>query len=187
MEDWHATTRSFCIGCPHYLSPEIIRKSGHGLATDWWGLGCLIYELVVGIPPFYVNDPPQPGGENPLYTAILHRTLLFPPNVTHEFRDICTRLLAKDSDERMGCRKGFLEVKDHPWFSSINWIAMMKKEIKSPFLPKPVENENDYSNFSPEFVKDEKTMDNFLNEKDVKELPSDFVDPWEYFPFNYTL
>ena len=43
-------------GTPEYLAPEVINKVGHGRAVDWWCLGCLIYELISGLPPFFVKN-----------------------------------------------------------------------------------------------------------------------------------
>jgi serine/threonine protein kinase len=47
--------RSFC-GSPAYLSPEMLKRSGHGKSVDWYLLGVLLYEMLVGIPPYYSNN-----------------------------------------------------------------------------------------------------------------------------------
>jgi len=51
----NSQTRSFC-GSPAYLAPEMLRKAGHGKSVDWYLLGVLLYEMLVGIPPYYNNN-----------------------------------------------------------------------------------------------------------------------------------
>lgn len=67
-------------GTPEYLAPEVIRKQGHGKAVDWWCLGCIIYEMITGFPPFRNQNRMQ------LFEAILYQPLQIPNVITFLFR-----------------------------------------------------------------------------------------------------
>jgi len=71
--------RSFC-GSPAYLAPEMLRRQGHGKSVDWYLLGVLLYEMLVGIPPYYSNNKEQ------LYQNIQNGALQLPKFLSNEAR-----------------------------------------------------------------------------------------------------
>ena len=130
-------------GTPEYLAPEVIQNYPQGFGVDWWELGIFIYETVVGNAPFQ-DDP-----HKKMYEKILTDDPVFPDNhtFTDKIKDICFKLLQKESHKRLGSAiNGASQIKQHPWFTGLDWDAMVKQEIKPPYKPS-IQSNTDVSNF----------------------------------------
>eukprot|EP01017_Pseudomicrothorax_dubius_P028935 TRINITY_DN3482_c0_g1_i1.p1 TRINITY_DN3482_c0_g1~~TRINITY_DN3482_c0_g1_i1.p1 ORF type:complete len:363 (+),score=90.27 TRINITY_DN3482_c0_g1_i1:133-1221(+) len=137
--------RSVC-GTPEYLAPEVLAKTGHGKPVDWWTLGAIVYEMVTGLPPFYTSNREE------LFRRIRNDPLPIPKYFSEALKSLLDGLFQKDPEKRLGSgRDGANNIRKHPWFSTIDWDALYRKEIKPPFIPK-LKNEMDLSNFDPEFT-----------------------------------
>jgi len=142
------STASF-VGTPEYLAPEIIACTGHNTMADWWSFGILLYEMMVGIPPFYNQNIQL------MYELIQHGDLRFPQRnpLSREAQDIITKLLERDPTRRLGAR-GFDEIKSHAFFEGINWVLLEQKKLPTPFQPK-ISNAASAENFDKEFTNEE--------------------------------
>ncbi|KAI4347637.1 hypothetical protein L6164_008431 [Bauhinia variegata] len=131
-EPTNARSMSF-VGTHEYLAPEIIRGDGHGSAVDWWTFGIFLYELLVGRTPFKGN-----GNRETLFNVV-GQPLKFPEGSSISFaaKDLIRGLLVKDPQKRFGYKRGATEIKQHPFFESINWALI--RSIHPPEIPKPVD------------------------------------------------
>ena len=107
------------IGTPSYMAPEVIRESGHGVGCDFWALGILLFEMMVGHMPFQPTD--EDDGVHTAFVNILMHPPSFPaePRLPMEARALITALLAKNPEHRLGSdlTGGWGTVKSHPFFS----------------------------------------------------------------------
>ena len=113
----------------------MIVGSGHDHTLDWWGLCILMYEMIIGIPPFYNKNKHQ------MYYFIQHAPIRWPDKEKHglsvsdEARDLISRLLEKDRKQRLGQKNDVEEVLGHPFFKDVDREKLLSKQIEPPFKP----------------------------------------------------
>ena len=118
-----------CVGTAYYVAPEVLQKIGYGKEIDWWSLGVIFYEMLVGYAPFCSKHT------NEVCFKVLHfeNYLQFPEQVkiSNLAKDLIFKLLTY-SDMRLG-KNGSEEIKAHPFFKGINWKKI--RDMKPPFIP----------------------------------------------------
>lgn len=134
MTNSNELANSFC-GTAEYLSPEMIIGNGHDHTVDWWTMGILLYELLVGIPPFFHRN------KHRMYFLIKESPVTFPDKAKHGIevsplaRDLIKKLLDKNKKKRLGAQGDVQEVLAHPFFASISMEKILNKEILPPYKP----------------------------------------------------
>ncbi|KAL9260257.1 Serine/threonine-protein kinase 38-like protein [Drosera capensis] len=143
LQHWQKNRRMLAystVGTPDYIAPEVLLKKGYSLECDWWSLGAIMFEMLVGYPPFYSDDPMSTCRK-----IVNWRThLKFPDEakISSEAKDLISKLLCNVS-HRLGS-KGADEIKAHPWFNGIDWERIYQME--AAFIPE-VNDDLDTQNF----------------------------------------
>uniref|UniRef100_A0A668AUK3 protein kinase C n=1 Tax=Myripristis murdjan TaxID=586833 RepID=A0A668AUK3_9TELE len=139
-------TSTFC-GTPEFLAPEVLTDNNYTRSVDWWGLGVLIYEMLVGESPFPGDD------EEEIFDSIVNDEVHFPRFLSPDATSLIHKLLQKNPEERLGAgEQDATEVKRHNFFQGVDWDALLAKRVKPPFLP-AIKAPQDVSNFDEEFTR----------------------------------
>uniref|UniRef100_A0A8C7WGD4 protein kinase C n=1 Tax=Oncorhynchus mykiss TaxID=8022 RepID=A0A8C7WGD4_ONCMY len=139
-------TSTFC-GTPEFLAPEVLTDNNYTRCVDWWGLGVLIYEMLVGESPFPGDD------EEEVFDSIVNDEVRYPRFLSPESVSITQKLLQKNPERRLGSGEPDAnEVKKHRFFQGVDWAALLHKKVVPPFFPR-IRTPGDVSNFDEEFTK----------------------------------
>uniref|UniRef100_A0A3Q2CLS8 Protein kinase N3 n=1 Tax=Cyprinodon variegatus TaxID=28743 RepID=A0A3Q2CLS8_CYPVA len=139
-------TNTFC-GTPEFLAPEVLTENSYTRSVDWWELGVLIYEMLVGESPFPGDD------EEEVFDSIVNEEVRYPRSLSQKSASLMQKLLQKDPELRLGSgEEDAAEIKRHQFFQGMDWDALLAKKMKPPFLP-AIKAPQDVSNFDEEFTR----------------------------------
>ncbi|CAM4801967.1 unnamed protein product [Rotaria magnacalcarata] len=135
-------------GTPSYIAPEVILRQGYGKPVDWWSMGIILYEFLVGIPPFTGNTPDE------LFVNVINGQIYWPDmldestidlssssstyDLSEQFfcpdaKSLIEQLLEHDPSKRLGTLGGAYEIRSHPFCACINWNTLLRE--KADFVP----------------------------------------------------
>ena len=123
-----------CVGTAFYVAPEVLKKKGYSQEIDWWSVGVIFYEMLVGYAPFYAEETQE------VINKVLGKIWEVPEEIklSKEALDFMKRMMS-DPNERLG-KNGSEEIKSHPFFKGVDWDNI-RNNMKPPFIP---DIENDY-------------------------------------------
>lgn len=116
------------VGTAQYVSPELLTEKSATKSSDLWALGCIVYQLQAGLPPFRASN------EYMIFQKIIKLEYDFPDGFSQTARDLVSKLLVIDPSKRLGCDEcgGYPALKAHPFLEGVDWENL--HEQKAPVL-----------------------------------------------------
>ncbi|KAH0514417.1 Serine/threonine-protein kinase 38-like [Microtus ochrogaster] len=145
-ETWKKNRRQLAystVGTPDYIAPEVFMQTGYNKLCDWWSLGVIMYEMLIGFPPFCSETPQE------TYRKVMSwkETLAFPPEVpvSEKAKDLILRFCT-DSENRIG-NGGVEEIKGHPFFEGVDWGHIRERPAAIPIEIKSIDDTSNFDDF----------------------------------------
>ncbi|VDK44986.1 unnamed protein product [Anisakis simplex] len=146
-ETWKRNRRAIAystVGTPDYIAPEIFQPNGYTNSCDWWSLGVIMYEMLIGYPPFCSETPQE------TYRKVVNwqQTLIFPPEmpISAEARKTI-RELCSEAERRLGHKGGVEELKDCAFFKGVDWVNIRKNPAPIRIEVKSIDDTSNFDDF----------------------------------------
>lgn len=145
-------------GTAEYMAPELLRHQPYGKVVDWWSYGILLFEMLTGRTPFVDRNRRQ------MFKNIMQAEVIYPSHISPVARSLISKLLNRDPARRLGGGpNGGRDIMAHPFYESIDWDKLLRKEIVPPFVP-DVTSVDDITNV-PEMFQNMAAVDSPVNKK----------------------
>ncbi|GJQ08371.1 hypothetical protein GpartN1_g162.t1 [Galdieria partita] len=130
---WKQTARAkvfSTVGTPDYIAPEVLLRRGYGEECDWWSVGVILYEMLIGYPPFYADDAVSTCRK--ILNWREHLQFPLDAKISREARVLIESLLT-DAKDRCGSKNGLEDFKKQPFFQGVDWDNL--QSLPAPFIP----------------------------------------------------
>ncbi|RXM33398.1 Serine/threonine-protein kinase 38-like [Acipenser ruthenus] len=131
------------VGTPDYIAPEVFMQTGYNKLCDWWSLGVIMYEMLIGYPPFCSETPQE------TYRKVMNwkETLVFPPEVpiSEKAKDLILRYCS-DAEDRVGA-VSVEEIKSHPFFEPVDWDHIRERPAAISIEIKSIDDTSNFDEF----------------------------------------
>lgn len=132
------------VGTPDYIAPEVFTQGGYEKSCDWWSLGVIMFEMLIGYPPFCSETPQE------TYRKVLNwrETLVFPIEmpITNTAKNLILNFCT-DADHRLGKNDGILEIQSHPFFKGVDWEHIRDRPAAIPVEVKSIDDTSNFDDF----------------------------------------
>ncbi|CAD8106657.1 unnamed protein product [Paramecium sonneborni] len=156
---WKQENSQDTSGTPGYMAPEVMCRQNHTIAVDYFALGIMGYEFMLGRRP-YNGRSRQEIRDQILTRQVQIKKSEIPDDWSVEAADFINKLIQRKPANRLGF-KGPEEVKNHPWLRNFPWQKLLNKEIESPYIPKQIDDNAEYLN---QISEDNDSQDELIKE-----------------------
>jgi len=146
-ESWKKNRRALAystVGTPDYIAPEVFMQTGYSSACDWWSLGVIMYEMLIGYPPFCSESPTE------TYRKVMswQSSLVFPPEVpiSQRARDTILRLCC-EPENRAGAQGGIRDIRAMDFFQGVDWEHIRERPTAIPVSVAAIDDTSNFDDF----------------------------------------
>ncbi|CAK89494.1 unnamed protein product (macronuclear) [Paramecium tetraurelia] len=140
---WRPENSSDNSGTPGYMAPEVMCRQNHTIAVDYFALGVMTYEFMLGYRP-YNGISRQEIKDQIISKQVQVKRTQIPNDWSLEAADFINKLIQRKQTKRLGFN-GPDEIKKHIWLQGVQWNKLLNKEIQSPFIPSPIQENLEYN------------------------------------------